>query len=104
MWRSGGTGSRCLTVEGPGGPAEDPQERVVAGLRIRIDRGLCVGFGDCVEAAPMAFALDADGLAVFRSPEAVERGTLVAACDACPVDALTAWDEAGVQLAPKPKP
>jgi ferredoxin len=91
-------------VGGPGEPADDPQERVVAGLRIRIDRGLCVGFGDCVEAAPLAFSLDEDGLVVFRSPEAVERETLVAACDSCPVDALTAWDETGVQIAPKPKP
>ena len=83
--------------------AED-EERTVAGLRIRIDRGLCVGFGDCVEAAPSAFALDAEGVVVFRSPEAVAREALVAACDSCPVDALTAWDEAGVQLAPRPKP
>jgi ferredoxin len=84
--------------------ADEAEERTVAGLRIRIDRGLCVGFGDCVDAAPLAFELDADGVAVFRSPEAVEREVLVAACASCPVDALTAWDEAGVQLAPKPKP
>jgi ferredoxin len=84
--------------------ADEAEERTVAGLRIRIDRGLCVGFGDCVEAAPQAFTLDADGVVVFRAPEAVERETLVAACDSCPVDALTAWDEAGVQIAPKPKP
>jgi ferredoxin len=83
--------------------AEQAEERSVAGLRIRIDRGLCVGFGDCVESAPLAFALDADGVAVFRTPEAVGREALLAACDSCPVDALTAWDEAGVQLAPSPK-
>lgn len=80
------------------------EERTVDGLRIRIDRELCVGFGDCVTAAPEAFELDAEGLAVFKQPEAVSRDRLVAACEACPVDALTAWDETGAQLAPAPKP
>ena len=80
----------------------DFEERQVGGLRIRIDRGLCVGFGDCIEAAPLAFRLDGENVVVFTEPERVDRERLVAACDACPVDALTAWDEAGAQLAPAP--
>jgi ferredoxin len=79
-------------------------ERQVGGLKIRIDRELCVGFGDCVEAAPEAFRLDDEGLAVFSQPEQVERVRLLAACEVCPVDALTVWDEAGEQLVPAPKP
>lgn len=82
----------------------DGEERQVAGLRVRIDRTLCVGFADCIEAAPQAFALDEEGVVVFTAPETVPREVLLAACDACPVDALTAWDEAGAQLAPKSKP
>ena len=82
----------------------DFEERQVLGLRVRIDRGLCVGFGDCVAAAPAAFRLDEEDVAVLAEPEAVPREQLIAACDACPVDALTVWDESGVQLAPKPKP
>ena len=78
----------------------DVHERVAAGLRMRIDRDLCVGFGDCVEQAPEAFALDADGLAVFVEPDRVKRAALLAACDACPVDAITVWDDAGVQIVP----
>jgi ferredoxin len=80
------------------------EEKQVAGLRIRIDRGLCVGFGDCVTEAPAAFALDAEGVAVFTQPEAVERQQLLAACDACPVDAITVFDESGAQLVPVPGP
>jgi ferredoxin len=76
------------------------EERQVAGLRIRIDRNLCVGFGDCIEGAPEAFVLDDEGLAVFKAPEAVERARLLAACDACPVDAITVWDENGAQIVP----
>ena len=51
-------------------PAE---ERQVGVLRIRIDRGLCVGFGDCIEAAPEAFRLDGENVVVFTEPERVER-------------------------------
>lgn len=76
------------------------EERQVGGLRVRIDRSLCVGFGDCIEGAPEAFVLDDEGLAVFKAPEAVERARLLAACDACPVDAITVWDENGAQVVP----
>jgi ferredoxin len=76
------------------------EERQVGGLRVRIDRTLCVGFGDCIEGAPEAFVLDDEGLAVFKAPEGVERAQLIAACDACPVDAITVWDEAGAQVVP----
>ena len=76
------------------------EERQVGGLRVRIDRSLCVGFGDCIEGAPEAFVLDDEGLAVFKAPEAVERARLLAACDACPVDAITVWDESGAQVVP----
>jgi ferredoxin len=76
------------------------EERLVGGLRVRIDRNLCVGFGDCIEGAPEAFVLDDEGLAVFKAPDAVERARLLAACDACPVDAITVWDENGAQVVP----
>ena len=78
----------------------DFEERQVAGLRVRIDRTLCVGFGDCIEGAPEAFVLDDEGLAVFKEPDAVERARLLAACDSCPVDAITVWDETGAQVVP----
>jgi ferredoxin len=74
-------------------------ERIVAGLRVHIDRTLCVGFGDCVEASPEAFALDDENIAVFAS-DAVDRETLLRACASCPVDALTVWGEDGRQLVP----
>ena len=75
-------------------------ERVVGALRISIDRHLCVGFGDCIEASPRAFELDDEGLAVFLAPETEDQATLLAACEACPVDALTAWNADGEQLVP----
>lgn len=76
------------------------EERVVHRLRIRIDRTLCVGFGDCITLAPQAFELDADGVAVFLQPESISRAALIAACDECPVDAITVWDDKEEQVVP----
>ena len=76
-------------------------ERRVAGLVVRIDRHLCVGFGDCVDEAPESFELDEEGVVVLRDhadPPGRER--LIRACESCPVDALTLLDGDGTQLAP----
>ena len=78
----------------------DQYERVAGDLTIRIDPTLCVAFGDCIEASPEAFVLDADGMVAFVAPESVDRETLLAACDVCPVDAISVWDRDGRQLVP----
>jgi ferredoxin len=75
-------------------------ERSVSGLRVVIDRDLCVGFGDCVKEAPNGFRLGDDTVATFLHPEAVEREQLLRACGACPVDAITVYDAAGAQIVP----
>lgn len=76
----------------PGAPAH--------GLRLYIDRSLCVGFGDCVDVAPEAFQLDEENIAILVDPDRVDRARLLKACDACPVDAITVWDENGEQVVP----
>jgi ferredoxin len=76
-------------------------ETILHELRIRIDRTLCVGFGDCVTLAPSLFALDEDGIAVFLDPDPrIEPDRILDACRACPVDALTVTAADGRQLAP----
>ena len=78
----------------------DTEEREVHALRIQIDRGICVGFGDCVTEAPGAFALDEEGLVVFVDPQTADREGLLFACAACPVDAILVWDLEGQPLVP----
>ena len=79
----------------------DVEERTVRGLKVQIDRSLCVGFGDCVTEAPQGFQLDGENIVVFgETPEGVERERLLRACEICPVDALTVWDGDGNQLVP----
>jgi ferredoxin len=76
-------------------------ERPLAGLTIKIDRDLCVGFGDCIDVTPDVFEFDEEGIAVFKegNPD-VDREVLLESCSSCPVDALLALDEEGNQLAP----
>ncbi len=75
-------------------------EQEVGDLRIAIDPSLCVAFADCVTLAPEAFHLNDDGCVAFVEPQRVARERLIAACEACPVDALLLWDATGNQLVP----
>ena len=95
--RSSPPSSLALPVSDAGGVVE----RRIAGLTVRIDRLLCVGFGDCIDEAPESFELDAEGVVAFRAEaDAAGRERIVCACAACPVDALTVLDGEGRQLAP----
>jgi ferredoxin len=75
-------------------------ERRVGRYTIRIDRDLCVGFGDCVTEAPELFELGADGIVLFVADDSAQEQRALAACRACPVDALTALDENDRVIAP----
>lgn len=73
----------------------------MAGITIRIDRTLCVAFETCIDLAPEAFRFDASGVVTFTGGgDDVPRDRLIEACKACPVDALSAFDESGQPLAP----
>ena len=75
-------------------------ERRFGRILVRIDPTLCVGFGDCISEAADVFELDDDGVVRFRNDATAAEAVLIAACASCPVDALTAYDETGRQLAP----
>jgi ferredoxin len=79
----------------------DVVERRVSGLTVRVDRLLCVGFGDCIEAAPELWEFDDEGVVTFRDPlPDLDRDRLLHSCEICPVDALTVHDDDGSQLVP----
>lgn len=79
----------------------DSEERTIGGYRVVIDRDLCVGFGDCVQEGPEIFDLDGNSVATFvESPGPAATEQLFAACRACPVDALSVWDDNGRLLLP----
>ena len=79
----------------------DIEESQVAGLMVKIDRLICVGFETCVEVAPDLFQMDEEGIAIFTSnTNEVDKETVLEACKECPVDALVVLDASGNQLHP----
>ena len=79
----------------------DIEERQVAGLMVKIDRLICVGFETCVEVAPDLFQMDEEGIAIFTSDtNDVDKEIVLEACKECPVDALVVLDASGNQLHP----
>ena len=68
--------------------------------RIRIDRLLCTGYGECVGLAPEVFDLGPDNISVVIDPEGADDDTVLDAARACPVDAITLTDEYEEQVWP----
>ena len=80
---------------------EEVQEREVSNRTVSIDRSLCIGSGNCVNLAPEVFVIDEENLVTFTDePEDIDQARLEEACMICPVDALTATNEQGEQVAP----
>jgi len=69
-------------------------------LKIRVDRSLCIGVGNCVAYAPTVFKLDEDNKAVVLDPSSVDDATLLEAAESCPENAIIIEDDQGCQLYP----
>jgi ferredoxin len=68
---------------------------------VRIDKNSCQSAGNCVEAAPEAFAFDDDGLGdVQPAAEGLPRARLLEIARRCPALAITVFDEAGREIEP----
>jgi ferredoxin len=77
------------------------EERKIGSLTVRIDRSTCIGTSNCAKVAPELFVLDDERIITFLRPATdVAPELAVEACRVCPVDALTALDADGRQLAP----
>jgi len=64
-------------------------------IEIRVDRGLCIGSGDCVDTAPDVFELDEEDKAVVIDPDGAPRDEVLDAAANCPVTAIFVAGEEG---------
>jgi ferredoxin len=64
-------------------------------IGITVDRGLCIGSGDCVDTAPDVFQLDDEDKAVVVDPDGASVDDVVVAAGNCPVSAIFVVGEAG---------
>ena len=64
-------------------------------IRIEVDRGLCIGSGDCVDSAPGVFKLDHEDKAVVIDPDGDPVDMVMDAAGNCPVTAIFIYGEEG---------
>ena len=69
-------------------------------MKVKVDRDLCIGVGNCVAYAPTVFALDEENKAVVLNPSSVDDDTLLEAAESCPENAIIVEDDKGNQLYP----
>jgi ferredoxin len=69
-------------------------------MKVKVDRELCIGVGNCVAIAPTVFKLDDENKAGVLAPGSVGRGTLMEAAESCPENAIIIEDDEGNQLYP----
>jgi ferredoxin len=72
-------------------PELSPQNHI----RVEVDRGLCIGSGDCVDAAPDVFQLDDEDKAVVVDPDGAPIDDVLTAAQGCPVSAIFVIGEQG---------
>jgi len=64
-------------------------------IRIEVDRGLCIGSGDCVDTAPGVFELDDEDKARVIDPDGEPYDVVLEAAGNCPVTAIFVYGESG---------
>jgi ferredoxin len=69
-------------------------------VKVRVDRDLCIGVGNCVAYAPTVFELDEENKAVVLDPFSVDDSALLEAAKSCTENAIIVEDDEGHQLYP----
>jgi ferredoxin len=64
-------------------------------IEITVDRGLCIGSGDCVDTAPDVFELDEEDKARVIDPDGAPLEDVLEAAGNCPVTAIFVVGEEG---------
>lgn len=81
-------------------PAEIEEKSGPDGLRVILDRALCIGAAECVAAAPMVFRLDAQHRANLLDPARADPRAIWRAARSCPADAIMLENQDGEPLYP----
>jgi ferredoxin len=64
-------------------------ERVIGGLRVRVDRGRCVCSEFCMRTAPNTFETDEEGLVTLLAGSSDSEAAVREAARNCPASAIT---------------
>jgi ferredoxin len=69
-------------------------------VKVRVDRDLCIGLGNCIAYAPTIFLLDEEGKAIVLDVTSVDDETLMEAAESCPENAIIIDSDEGDQIYP----
>ena len=69
-------------------------------MKVRVDRDLCVGIGNCVAIAPAVFQLDNDNKAVVQDISSTKEEIILSAAESCPFNAIIVENDEGEQVYP----
>ena len=69
-------------------------------MKVRVERDLCTGVGNCEAVAPTVFKVDKSNKVVLLDPKSVDEKTLMEAAESCPENAIIIEDDDGSQLYP----
>lgn len=69
-------------------------------MKVRVDRDLCIGIGNCVGIASTVFEFDQENKATVLDSTSVDDDTLLKAAESCPENAIIVEDDEGHQLYP----
>ena len=68
--------------------------------KVKVDRNLCIGIGNCVAIAPTVFQLDSENKLVVLESSSVTDDVLLNAASSCPENAIVLENEQGNQMYP----
>jgi ferredoxin len=69
-------------------------------MKVKVDRDLCVGIGNCVAVAPSVFKLDNANKATIQDISSASYEKIMSAAESCPVNAIIVEDDQGNQVYP----
>lgn len=69
--------------------------------RVEINKETCIGAGACEATSPKVFKVNNEGKAELLDQKADTDENILAAAKACPVQAITVYDEDGKQIFPE---
>lgn len=73
----------------------------MADVKVTVNQEDCIGCSACVSEAPETFDMNDDNKAFVKEPPNDEVEFIVAAAEACPIEAITIVDAGGQQIHPK---
>lgn len=69
-------------------------------MKVRVDKELCIGIGNCVAVAPTVFELNEENKANVLNSNSVDDSAILEAAESCPQNAIIVEDDAGNQVHP----